>query len=174
MTEKDEPASKRPRIAVVGCGNIGSRHLAIIESLPEAILAGFCDTDPEKLSKFSDLYPGVPAFSSIQELLEGCPAEIVNVCTPHFLHCEHALAVIESGRHVLVEKPMCLNTRDADRMIQAAGKGGVLLMVVKQNRYNLPVAVCYFLDRRALNTSGRWPHGNHDHGNSDAPLFCVR
>jgi predicted dehydrogenase len=129
------------KFAVVGCGNIGSRHMAVIDALDGAVLAGACDIDPEKRRKYSELYSDVPAYGSIHELLAECSADVVNVCTPHYLHCEHALAAIAAGRHVLVEKPMSLNTSDADRMIEAAGEARVLLMVVKQNRYNLPVAL---------------------------------
>lgn len=151
MGDSSRPALRSLKFAVVGCGNIGSRHLAVIESLEGATVAGFCDTDPERRRKYAELYPDAPTYESIDDLLAGCSADVVSICTPHYLHCEHALAAIEAGRHVLVEKPMCLNTKDADRMIQAAGKAGVLLMVVKQNRYNLPVAMLReAIERRSL------------------------
>jgi predicted dehydrogenase len=55
------------------------------------------------------------------------------------MHAEHAVAVAASGRHVVVEKPMALTLRDADRMIHAADAAKVQLLVVKQNRFNVPV-----------------------------------
>lgn len=125
--------------AVVGCGNIGSRHLAILDAHPSATLAGYCDIDPEKRQKCADLYNGTPGFGSVDELLARTDAEVVNVCTPHYLHASHALAAIAAGRHVLVEKPISIHSEDATRMIDAANAAGVLLMVVKQNRHNLPV-----------------------------------
>ncbi len=128
------------KIAVVGCGNIGSRHLAIAEAQDGARLVGLCDIDPAKRNKYSQLYEGVAAYPTIDDLLARSDADLVNICTPHYLHADHALKVIASGRHVLVEKPMALRVEDADRMIEVAGKSGLLLMVVKQNRYNLPVA----------------------------------
>lgn len=128
------------KIAIVGCGNIGSRHLAVVDAYPEAQLAGFCEVDPVKRERYSALYEGVGVFGSLDDMLEKTDAELVVICTPHHLHAEQALAVIATGRHVLVEKPMALTVADADRMIEAAGKARVLLMVVKQNRHNLPVA----------------------------------
>jgi len=125
--------------AVVGCGNIGSRHLAVLEAQPHATLAGLCDVDPARCEKYSALYDETPAFGSLDELLAGSDAQVINICTPHYLHAEHALKVIAAGRHVLVEKPMALASADAERMIDAARAAGVLLMVVKQNRYNVPV-----------------------------------
>lgn len=134
------------KFAVVGCGNIGARHLAILHELPEAELVGLCDVDPEKRAKFGDLYPDVPVYSSLDALLAECPAAVINICTPHYLHCEQALRVIADRRHVLVEKPMALRSSDAEGMIAAAQAAGVLLMVVKQNRHNVPV----ILTRNAL------------------------
>lgn len=125
--------------AVVGCGNIGSRHLAILDAHAGASIGAFCDTDPAKLERLRRTYHAAPAFGSIDDLLKGCDAPVVSVCTPHFLHAEHAVRAIEAGRHVLVEKPMAIRSADAERMIGAASAAGVLLMVVKQNRYNVPV-----------------------------------
>ena len=129
------------RFAVVGIGNIGSRHLAAIESLDGACIAGICDIDPTKRERYSQLYREIPCYDSLEGLLSHCDADVVNVCTPHYLHARHALQIIASGRHVLVEKPMALKTRDADEMIEAAEHAQLLLMVVKQNRYNLPVTL---------------------------------
>jgi UDP-N-acetyl-2-amino-2-deoxyglucuronate dehydrogenase len=129
------------KFAVVGCGNIGSRHLAVIEAQEGAEVTGVCDIDPARREKFSALYDGVMAYDSIDDLLQHCDADVVNICTPHYLHAEHALKVTRSGRHVLVEKPMALRVSECDAMIEAAGQAGTLLMVVKQNRYNVPVAL---------------------------------
>lgn len=146
--DRQQPSEKAPpvKFAVVGCGNIGSRHLAVLEALDEARLVGFCDIDEVKLAKYSALYEGVPSFTSIDELLAESDAEVVNVCTPHFLHAEHTVRILSTGRHALVEKPMALRVADTDRMIDAAQKSTSLLMIVKQNRYNRPVV----LTREAL------------------------
>jgi predicted dehydrogenase len=125
--------------AVVGCGNIGSRHLAILDAQTQATLAGLCDTDEAKREKYGALYEDVPVYASLDDLLARTDASVINICTPHYLHAEHALKVIASGRHVLVEKPMAITSADAERMIAAARDAGVLLMVMKQNRYNVPV-----------------------------------
>lgn len=129
------------KFAVVGCGNVGGRHLAVIQAQPEAEIVGFCDIDPGKRQQYATLYEGAKAYDSIDDLLLNCDADVVNICTPHYLHAKQALQAIGSGRHVLVEKPMALRARDCDQMIAAAGEAGTLLMVVKQNRYNVPVAL---------------------------------
>jgi predicted dehydrogenase len=131
----------RLKFAVVGCGNVGSRHLAVITAQEGAEVSAFCDIDPAKREKFAALYDGARVYESIENLLDSGDVDIVSICTPHYLHARHALQAIASGKHVLVEKPMALSTRDCDEMITAAGRAGTLLMVVKQNRYNVPVAL---------------------------------
>jgi len=132
--------------AVVGCGNIGSRHLGVLTATPRARIAGLCDIDPERCRKYSALYEGVPSFTSFEELLRKLPADVISICTPHHLHAPMAIEAARAGRHLLVEKPMSLTAADARAMSAAADAAGVRLMVVKQNRYNVPVA----LTKRAL------------------------
>ena len=110
------------KFAVVGCGNIGSRHLAVIDAQEGAEVTGFCDIDPTKRQKYAALYDGLKAYDSIDDLLQHCDADVINVCTPHYLHADHTLQAIRSGRHVLVEKPMALRSSECDAMIDAAGK----------------------------------------------------
>jgi len=139
------------KFAVIGCGNIGSRHLAILNAQPGARLTEFCDIDPARVARFRGLYPDARPFSSIEALLRDGEAQVVTICTPHYVHAEHALQVIASRRHVLVEKPMAIHSSDALRMIDAARQAGVLLLVVKQNRYNKPVQILRdALDKGAL------------------------
>jgi predicted dehydrogenase len=94
--------------AVVGCGNIGSRHLAILSELPGARVSAFCDVDERRLESSGILHPRAVAYPSIGDLLAHDEADVVNICTPHYLHADQAIAALEAGRHVLVEKPMCL------------------------------------------------------------------
>jgi predicted dehydrogenase len=91
------------KFAVVGCGNVGSRHLAVIQAQEGAQVVGFCDIDPGKLQKYAALYDGVKGYDSIDILLQHSDADVVSVCTPHYLHAEHTLQAIQAGRHVLVE-----------------------------------------------------------------------
>jgi len=134
------------KFAVVGCGNIGSRHLAVIEAEPRASLVGICDIDEAKCRRYTGLYNGVPSFTDYGEFLRRIDADVISICTPHGLHAQMAIEAAAAGRHVLVEKPMALTTRDSHEMIAAAERHNVRLMVVKQNRFNVPIA----LTQRAL------------------------
>lgn len=129
---------KKVKFAVVGCGSIGTRHLAVIDAEPNAELVAFCDIDPKKREAMSDLYH-VPAYESLSEMLSKTDADVINICTPHTLHAPMAIEVAMAKKHILCEKPMTLTSEDAKKMIEAAKENNVKLMVVKQNRYNKPV-----------------------------------
>ncbi len=128
------------KFAVIGCGSIGMRHIAVIDADSNAELVAICDINENKCRELSDLY-GVPYFTDYRELLKNTDAEIVNICTPHGLHAEMSIAASRHKKHVLVEKPMALNVKDCKEMIKEAQNNGVKLFVVKQNRYNTPIAL---------------------------------
>jgi UDP-N-acetyl-2-amino-2-deoxyglucuronate dehydrogenase len=130
------------RFALVGCGRIAQRHVDCLTSgaVPGAKLIAVCDTRFERAKAIAAKF-GVPAFASRFEMLEkmGSEIDVVSILTPSGLHAKHAIEVADFRKHVVVEKPMALTLRDADNMIAACNSAGVLLFVVKQNRYNYPV-----------------------------------
>jgi predicted dehydrogenase len=73
-------------------------------------------------------------------LFQETEADTLIVCTPNGLHKEHSIAAMKAGLHVICEKPMALSVADCKKMIHASKKYGKHLLVVKQNRYNKPVA----------------------------------
>lgn len=133
--------TQRIKFAVVGCGNIGKRHLAVISEEPRAELVAFCDIDEGTCQALAEHYPGVPWYTDYETMLLNTDAEVINICTPHGLHASMAIAAAEAKRHTLVEKPMALCTDDCNRMIETAKANGVQVMVVKQNRFNIPIAL---------------------------------
>lgn len=72
-------------------------------------------------------------------MLDCCNAQIIVICTPNTLHAKMAIMAARAGKHILVEKPMALSKRDARNMMSEAMKNNVHLIVVKQNRLNVPV-----------------------------------
>ncbi|WP_116126761.1 Gfo/Idh/MocA family protein [Lewinella sp. IMCC34183] len=125
--------------AVVGCGHIGKRHLAVIDADPLSRLVAFCDVDRDKLSEFADRYPAATPYTDYEKMLRDSPADVVAICTPHGLHSIMSIQAAYAGKNILVEKPMALTSIESERMIAAAREAGVKLYVVKQNRYNRPI-----------------------------------
>jgi predicted dehydrogenase len=124
------------RFAIIGYGNIGRRHAHHILNTEGAELTAVCDIDPLKLQEAKD---GVALFTSVETMLQARNADVVCVCTPNYLHEEHAIAALNAGLHAVVEKPMALSVESCDRMIDAAAKNDRQIFAVKQNRYNPPV-----------------------------------
>lgn len=126
------------RFVLIGCGRIGERHAQHINAL--AVLSAVCDTDKEKAEKFGKQY-GVPFFPSLKELLDSfTDFDVVTICTPNGLHAEHSIASLKAGYHVVCEKPMALSVQDCGEMIKAAENANRRLFIVKQNRFNPPIA----------------------------------
>lgn len=136
-----EPMSNKIKFAIAGCGSIGSRHIAVTDAEERAEIVALCDVDEQKVKALSETYGGIPYFTDYETMLASCDADVVNICTPHGLHAEMAIKAANAKKNILVEKPMALNVADCHRMIDAAQVNSVKLMVVKQNRYNVPIAL---------------------------------
>jgi UDP-N-acetyl-2-amino-2-deoxyglucuronate dehydrogenase len=137
------------KFAVIGYGNIGKRHVHHIMANPDAELVGICDLQTEKIT--SEELKSIPVFSDHVDMLKQVDAEVINVCTPNYLHSVHTVEALKTGRHVVCEKPMATSSAECQRMIEAAEKMDKTIFVVKQNRYNEPVQqVKKLLNEKAL------------------------
>ncbi|MBL7703790.1 MAG: Gfo/Idh/MocA family oxidoreductase [Ferruginibacter sp.] len=123
--------------AIIGCGRIAKRHAE--QMIKHGNLAAVCDIIPAKANELALQY-NAKACYSIDELLETEDLDLLAVCTPNGLHASHSIKALETNVNVLCEKPLCISVEDGKRMIKAAEKAGKKLLVVKQNRYNPPVA----------------------------------
>ncbi|HTQ65416.1 MAG TPA: Gfo/Idh/MocA family oxidoreductase [Puia sp.] len=126
------------QFAIIGCGRIAQRHAEHIKKIGK--LAAVCDIVPERAKALGDKY-GVPSFQYVADMLkETKQADVVSVCSPNGLHAEHTIKSLQAGFHVLCEKPMALSVQDCSAMINAAERANKRLFIVKQNRFNPPVA----------------------------------
>ncbi|HEX4957013.1 MAG TPA: Gfo/Idh/MocA family oxidoreductase [Lacibacter sp.] len=144
-----KPSAVPVRFLLVGCGTIGDRHAQLASSLGQ--LVAVCDLVPLRARRFSQRFECY-GYTSLDEMLrQQTGADVLIVCTPNGLHAAHSIAGLKKGLHVLCEKPMALRSSDARNMIAAANKAGKHLVVVKQNRFNPPVAaVKQLLDKGKL------------------------
>lgn len=133
--------NKKIKFAIVGCGSIGMRHIAVLKENPNVDLVAICDIDESKCLEQSDLYFGITYFTNFTEMLDVIDADIINVVTPHAMHASMSIEALNKGFNVLVEKPMALTSNDCEEMINTADRVGKKLWVVKQNRYNVPVTL---------------------------------
>lgn len=126
------------RIGLVGLGTAG-------RSLPQPVAktTGFSFVAGADLRKEArDQYRaefGIQTFDSVTALCELKELDAVYVATPNPFHAEHAIIALEHGKHVMVEKPMALTLTDCDRMMAAAKKNHVKLMVAHTRSFNPPI-----------------------------------
>jgi UDP-N-acetyl-2-amino-2-deoxyglucuronate dehydrogenase len=125
---------------IIGCGKIGIRHIDFLRNMDGIRIIGVVDVIEDRV-KEAAFSCGARAFNDYKELLKNPDIDIVNICTPTGLHAQMSIDALNSGKHVLCEKPMCLTVKDADRMIEAAKNINKHLFVVKQNRHNLPITI---------------------------------
>jgi len=119
----------RFRLAIVGAGRCGMVHAEnAARWLAAAELACVVDVD-EALAHRIGAELGVPAFTSVEQVLDGAAVDGVVVTTPTFTHAEIAIAAAGAGKHVFCEKPMALDVEECDRMIAAADAAGIVLQM---------------------------------------------
>ena len=127
----------RVKMGIIGCGAIAQiQHLPHLRELNDQfIIAGLCDLSPRLLMVLGEEY-GVPPerrFTDYHELVQS-DIDAVIVC-PSGSHAAPSIAAAEAGKHVLVEKPMCTTVREAEAMVAAADRAGVILMVAYMKRH---------------------------------------
>jgi predicted dehydrogenase len=130
------------RVGVVGAGAITQvAHLPVLRKLKGVEVAGVCDSDFPKARALADRFQVKDAFDDIAELVGHSQLDAVVICTPNHLHEGHVLAALRAGLHVLVEKPLAINTAGAQRIVRAAEKRDRVVMVGMNHRYRADVQI---------------------------------
>lgn len=123
-------------VAVIGCGNIGKVHVERYAQCPRTELAWLVDADAEKARKLAGEFHVPNAAKDYGDMLKDPEVHAVSVCLPNDLHCPVTLECLRAGKHVLCEKPIALNTEEAERMRSAARKADRVLAIGVVNRFN--------------------------------------
>jgi len=127
--------------ALVGCGRIAKRHSELLGhgQIAGARLVAVCDIVQHKAAAIGEQF-NVPHFADMNEMMSTCDIDVVVVLTESGNHAKHVIDLAKHGKVIIVEKPMALTLDDCDAMIAACEAAGSQLFVVKQNRFNVPVA----------------------------------
>lgn len=125
------------RVAVVGVGHLGQHHARLLASLDSVELVGICDTNRARAGEIAAKFGG-QIFADSRELLTRVDA--VTVAVPTVSHVDVALPFLDAGIATLVEKPIAASVQDADRLVNAAERGGALLATGHTERFNPAVA----------------------------------
>lgn len=118
----------RPRIGVIGTGNIAHEHVAGYKAARAEVVA-LCDVDADVLARRQRQWDVPHGYTTFEELLADDTIDAVSICTPNSSHHPLTLAAAAAGKHVLVEKPISMQLHEAQEMIDACAAAGVVLQV---------------------------------------------
>ncbi|MBZ5752492.1 MULTISPECIES: Gfo/Idh/MocA family protein [Metabacillus] len=126
---------KKLRVGVIGCGSIAQhRHLPEYVANKNVQLVAVCDINAERAKEVAGKYE-VTAYTSYEDLLRSGEVDAVSVCTPNYLHAPISIAALDTGVHVLCEKPLATSKEEAEAMISAAKRSGKKLMIGHNQRF---------------------------------------
>ena len=129
-------AKKELKIGMIGVGGIGRYYVDMFRKVPEAKVIAAADVSDAALEETANIDPGIECLKDYRRILKRKDIDAVAVCTPNKFHTKPTLEALATGKHVIVEKPMAMNARDAARMCQAAKKARRLLMIGFQWRFH--------------------------------------
>lgn len=130
--------AKKIKFVVVGAGRIGRRHASMVLLHENAELIALVDVDSNLKNELEEEFK-VPFYQSIEEFFaSNVEVDVVNICTPNYLHASQSLIALKHKCHVVVEKPMALSKIDAEKVIYESLQVNKRVFCVMQNRYSPP------------------------------------
>jgi predicted dehydrogenase len=127
------------KFAIAGAGYIANIHAQAIRAQKDAELVAVVEKFPDKVASFSQKFGLKHKYETVENLLKAGAVDALVIATPNFLHAPQAVAALERGVHVMVEKPMAMNVKEAGKMVAASQKSGAYLMVAHCWRFDQDV-----------------------------------
>jgi predicted dehydrogenase len=132
-----QPDKKPFKVGFIGAGGISHAHATHLKKVDGVELVCAADVSEKGLASFKEKQGVARTYADYREMLaQEKDLDAVSVCTPNGLHAENTIAALNAGRHVIVEKPMAMNTQQAKEMIAAAKKAGKHLVIGFQYRFD--------------------------------------
>jgi len=122
------------RVGIIGAGFMGSMHANVYNMLPDVKIVGIADVRGEKAKSLAAKFKAIPYYDP-GEIIKKQDISVIDICLPTFLHKEFVVKAAEQGKDILCEKPIALNLKDADEMIDACKKNNVRFMVAHVIRF---------------------------------------
>ena len=116
------------RVGIIGYGHWGPNHVRVINECKDACVEMVSDLDASRRSAARQAHPTIATTESAQEIIESDKIDAVIVSTPVVTHHSIAMAVLNSGKHVLVEKPLCQTVKEADELVERSRQQDRVLM----------------------------------------------
>ncbi len=139
------------RVGIIGSGNISNYHMKGYEALDNVEVVAACDLNAERVRAFAEKYGVAHTYTDLHEMVQKEELDAVSVCTWNNAHAEATIAALEQGINVLCEKPMAMNTPEANAMFEAAKKSGKLLQIGFVRRFGKNTQIAQeFIDHDEL------------------------
>ena len=129
------------RIGMIGVGIQGKRHIQSFRQIPRAKVVAAADINKSRLEEACARYEIEGAFTDYHQMIKEAELDAVSVVLPDDMHLDPALATIDAGLDLLVEKPLATKVEEAEAIVKAAREKGVRLMTNFSNRWQPPVAM---------------------------------
>ena len=127
---------KKLKTAIIGMGYIGASHIDSIRRIPEAELWAVADTNAALAKAKAELFGVKRVYDSVEDLLKDSEIDVIHDCTPNDLHTVINKAVIRAGKHLLSEKPLAQNSREAEELI-ALGRANPSVVTAVNYNYRM-------------------------------------
>jgi UDP-N-acetyl-2-amino-2-deoxyglucuronate dehydrogenase len=119
---------KKFGIGIIGCGEISASHYRAYQEIADHCeIVALSDAVEAAAKRRAQEFGVETVYTDYHDLLADKRVDVVAICTPHYLHAPMTIAAANAGKHVLVEKPMCMNVGEVQEMVYAAKKNGVKL-----------------------------------------------
>ena len=123
------------RIGLIGAGRIAARHLPAFHGDSPLRLVAVCDVDESAAGRLAAPV-GASTYTDPFQLIREAPIDAVDICTPHDSHAALAIAAAQSGKHVLVQKPLGFSMEQCQAVVNAARSAGITLMAAMSHRFS--------------------------------------
>ena len=132
-------AERQLKLGIIGIGVGAAEMLPAMEIAPTIDLFAGADIDPDVRRRFKERYPEARIYDSAEALCADPDVEVVWISTPNRFHGPMTILAAQHGKHVVVEKPMALNLKEAESMLEACEKYGVKLVAGHTQSFNPPI-----------------------------------
>ena len=129
-------SSDKIKWGIIGCGKIAHKFVSDLALIDEAVLTAVASRSYEKADEFAQKHKAKKAYGSYDELFLDPEIDIVYIATPHHLHAELSIKAMENNKHVLCEKPLSINYKEAKLIIETSRRTKRFFMEALWTRFN--------------------------------------
>ena len=133
---KKSSTKKKLRVAFIGAGGIAGQHMSCLKDYDDVEVVAISDVAAPSLKRWTEQYGIENTFTDWKQMLSKVDIDAVDICTPNFLHYQPAIDALNAGCHVFVEKPLAMNAKEGQEMVDLAKKKKLACTIAFQWRFH--------------------------------------